>query len=488
VSVIEAAEVASRLAAGPAETARRFTVSARTPGRVLPTGEFRSWLAARLHGDSCSVEQIPFRDLRSWSFDPVTGNLGHDTGRFFTIEGIEVASDYGWVPRWTQPIIKQPEIGILGILVREFNGVLHCLMQAKMEPGNEPLIQLSPTVQATRSNYLRAHRGDSTRYLEYFTDPARGRVLVDVLQSEQGTWFWHKRNRNMVVEAVGDVDVHEDFCWLTIHQLKELLRSDNTVNMDSRTILSCLPFADPGGGGPGDDGAAGHHDPAFREALARSVAGLGPSVHSAGELASWLIEAKAGRELAVREIPLRAVAGWRRSDWEISHEDGRFFRVLAVSVRADQREVRHWTQPMVEPAGVGVAALLTRRIDGVLHALLHTRTEPGYLDAVEIAPTVQCTPGNYAAAGPGRQPAYLDYVLGADRRRVRYDAVQSDEGGRFYHAGSRHLVIDVDEHFPINTPEDYRWLTVHQMMELLRHSHYLNVQARSLLACLHTLW
>ncbi|CAM5359048.1 GDP-mannose 4,6-dehydratase [Streptomyces cyaneofuscatus] len=87
-------------------------------------------------------------------------------------------------PAWHQPIIVQPEVGILGILVKEFDGVPHFLMQAKMEPGNSNLLQISPTVQATRSNYTKAHKGADVRYLEYFRGPRQGRVLADVLQSE----------------------------------------------------------------------------------------------------------------------------------------------------------------------------------------------------------------------------------------------------------------------------------------------------------------
>jgi oxidase EvaA len=29
---------------------------------------------------------------------------------------------------------------------------------------------------------------------------------------------------------------------------------------------------------------------------------------------------------------------------------------------------------------------------------------------------------------------------------------------------------------------------VRQLMDLLRHGHYLNIEARSLLACVHSLW
>ena len=70
-------------------------------------------------------------------------------------------------------------------------------------------IQLSPTVQATRSNYSQVHQGKRPNYVEYFADRARGTVLVDQLQTEQGSRFLRKQNRNMLVEATGHVPVLE---------------------------------------------------------------------------------------------------------------------------------------------------------------------------------------------------------------------------------------------------------------------------------------
>src|SRR5258708_1884479 len=224
-------------------------------------GPFRQWWSERARSNRFNVTPIPFDELDSWRFDPDTGNLSHSSGRFFTIEGLHVRSDYGPVGEWSQPCINQPEIGILGIIVKSFDGVPHCLMQAKMEPGNVNTLQLSPTVQATRSNYTRVHGGSRTRYLEYFAGPGRGRVLVDVLQSEQGSWFYRKRNRNMVVEVTGALPLHEDFCWLPLRQVLDLLHVDNLVNMDARTVLSCMPFAPP------RDGSGSRHAPAaFRSA------------------------------------------------------------------------------------------------------------------------------------------------------------------------------------------------------------------------------
>ncbi|GAA2898705.1 NDP-hexose 2,3-dehydratase family protein [Streptosporangium fragile] len=464
------------------DTALRIAESAMCrDGRVMDLASFRRWFAELGLRTYTRTERVPLEEVEGWSSDPVTGNIGHRSGGFFTIEGLDVHIQDGPVPDWSQPIINQPEVGILGILVKEFDGVLHCLMQAKVEPGNCDGPQLSPTVQATRSNYTRVHRGKPIPYLEYFRDTARRRVITDVRQSEQGSAFHHKRNRNMVVEVTEDVELVDGFCWLTIGQLHRLLAVDDMVNMDARTVLSCLPVAHPGLASvlrPGADG--------FRSALVRSCDPDTPGIWSMGDVLSWITDVRSRTDVLIRRVPLNALPGWRRVDGRISHESGRFFDVIGVRVEASGREVSRWSQPMVEPHGMGVVAFLVKRIDGVLHVLVHARVEAGYVDVVELAPTVQCTPENYEVLPRSARPRFIGEVERAEPGQIRYDAVLSEEGGRFYHARNRYLIIETDLDTHVEHP-DYRWLTVHQLGDLLRHSHYVNIQARSLIACLHSL-
>jgi len=461
---------------------RRFTVSAHAVDSTsMPNADFHTWFAEQRRINQFEVNRIAFDQLLGWHFQHDTGNLVHDSGKFFSIEGIDVHTERPDVGAWMQPIINQPEIGILGIVVKEFDGVLHCLMQAKMEPGNINTVQLSPTVQATRSNYTGVHRGRGIPYLEYFTPPRRGQVLIDSLQSEQGAWFLHKRNRNMVVEVFEDVPVREDFCWLTLGQLHQLLLHDNLVNMDSRTVLSCLPF-DPPNGGP-----RGSARGTYREGLLRSLA-AGRSLHTTGEILSWLTDTKARSELVQRTVALRDVKHWYRTMDEIGHEEGKHFTVIAAEVGASNREVTHWTQPLLAPVEQGRVAFLARSIDGVLHLLVHARMEAGVFDFIELGPTVQCLPSSTVDLPGDRRPRYLDAVTGADHAAVRYDVVQSEEGGRFYHADNRYQIIEVGDDFPVEVSEEYRWMTLCQLTELLQHSNYVNIQARSLLVGLHTTW
>ncbi|WP_079125096.1 NDP-hexose 2,3-dehydratase family protein [Streptomyces lushanensis] len=437
----------------------RRSAEATGSGAGMSTADFAGWLAERSAAHPFRVSGIPFDELKGWSFDRTTGNLAHDSGRFFTVHGLRVRAGEGAAAReWQQPIINQPEVGILGILAKEFDGVLHFLMQAKMEPGNPRLVQLSPTVQATRSNYTKAHGGSAVKYLSYFTGLRPARVLVDVLQSEHGSWFLHKANRNVIVETREDVPPDPDFRWLTLGQLGELLLRDNVVNMDARTVLACAPNlrAEP-------------------EAL-----------FSDTELLSWVTTEKAGHQVRAEPLPLAGTDGWVRTESAIRRPDDRFFRVVAVRAEAANREVSGWTQPLFEPVATGVTAFLAGRFGGVPHLLVHARAEAGFLESAELGPTVQCVPDNYTGDARHTVPRFLDTVLRAGPADIRYDVLHSEEGGRFLNAVSRHLIVDVDVAGLSVPPPGYRWVTPGQLNWLVRHSRYVNVQARSLLSALNS--
>ncbi|MFE1818652.1 NDP-hexose 2,3-dehydratase family protein [Streptomyces anulatus] len=443
-----------------ARIARSVAATGPATGARTTTGEIVAWLAERRRAHGTRIRRIPFAELDGWSFQEDTGNLVHRSGRFFTVEGMRVHdADRPGAP-WEQPVMRQPEVGVLGLLAKEFDGVLHFLAQAKMEPGNRGMLQLSPTVQATRSNYQRVHGGSGVRFLEFFTEPGRARPLTDTLQSEHGEWFLHKSNRNVVVETADEVAedpaAEPDFRWLTLGQIGELLRLDNVVNMDTRTVLACLPTT--------------------AEPL--------PSRHTDAEVSSWLGAARSRSRLTAEPVRLARVRGWLRDEQAIRRTDDRHFRVVAVAVEADGREVGSWTQPLFEPCAPGVSAFLFRHFDGVPHLLAHARAEAGLPQTVEVGPTVCHTPD-----GHGHHPAYADVVRAAGGARVRYAAVHSEEGGRFLYAESRCLFVSldgVDDSALPTPPPDHLWITPGQLGALTGRGHQVTVQARTLLAVLNS--
>ena len=163
------------------------------------------------------VDVVPLERLTGWTEDPRTGYLRHHTGRFFTVVGIE-ATDGRSGTSWCQPILDQPDVGILGMLARRREDSLELLVQGKVEPGNVNGVQLAPTVQATSSNYERVHGGREVPYLAHFLDESAQR-LADCRQSEHGDWFDRKSNHNLVVGTAEQVEPLQGFRWLALPEL-----------------------------------------------------------------------------------------------------------------------------------------------------------------------------------------------------------------------------------------------------------------------------
>lgn len=389
------------------------------------------------------------------------------------MRGIQVRTNHGHVPLWWQPILHQPETAIIGFLAKEFDGVLHLLAQVKTEPGDVHPAQLAPTVQSTRGGCLRSHRGAAAPYLEYFLQRC-GRVLVDVLQSEPGSWVLGRQNRNMVLEVTDDIEHDDNYAWLTLGQIYELMKHPHLVNVDTRTVLACLPLpVEP---------PAWHGGPATRLSLASGSGAGGRS-----GLSGWLARRQAHYRLSTSLVPLNHVLHWHRRPWETCHRTGKYFSIIGVAVAADADAAeRTWCQPLLEPCGDGLVAFVIHRGAEGLRVLVHADVRPGYRQAVEIGPSVQCTPRNFAES-PRRQPEFVDLVL-SDDVLVHYDVSQSEEGGRFHHAVTRHLIVEVGDPAALGTPPNYFWVTPAELNDRIRSGCQVNSEARSLFACLQAVW
>lgn len=443
--------------------------------------EVLAWLTQRGEATTVNVRRLPFRDLKGWCVDD-KGNLAHESGRFFTIEGLEVETNWGTTPAWNQPIIDQPEIGILGIITREIDGILHFLLQAKIEPGNISGPQLSPTLQATKSNYTRAHEGHAPLYLEYFTEQLhKSTILIDQLQSEQGARFLRKRNRNMIIRVDEQIPTYDNFCWLTLGQIYRLLTMNNVINMDTRSVISAIPLARFSAQlravsmGPA---FLNEQQLDFTKALSSEEEGDDDLTH----VLSWITSRRSKYYLRTRRIGLTGLTDWTMTEDTIAHNDTSFFSVIAVSVDISNREVPSWHQPLLQPAGNGIIALIANKLGGIYHFLVQAKVEGGHLDVLEIAPTVQCITVDYQTLPEEDWPPFLAYVLGTPPEHVLLDSVQSEEGGRFFKEQTRHLLVLADDCSLTEIPEDYCWVTLAQLKRLVQYNNVLNIEARSLVA------
>jgi oxidase EvaA len=448
------------------------------------TIDVHKWIIEKNNEVSVNLTRVTFSELDKWSFDKNRGSLVHESGGFFSIDGIRVLTNWGEKQEWEQPIINQPEIGYLGIITKEFDGILYFLLQAKIEPGNVNNVQLSPTLQATKSNYSQLHKGKKPLYLNYFQEATKGQVLLDQLQSEQGARFLRKRNRNIIIKIDQDFPVDSNYIWLTLGQIKELLKYDNVVNMDTRTVISGIPFGSYDKKPYDWDSILNSacNSDSFEYNLLKSTISSEYSLYSFTEILNWFTALKSQYELKVQSISLFNVKDWVISENSIHHINNKYFQIIPTAVEISNREVQKWSQPLVQPMQNGICAFLIKEIDGIFHFLVQAKLECGNFDILEMAPTVQCITDSYDHS---EEVPFLDYILTVNQEQIKHDSLQSEEGGRFYREQNRNLLVMVNNDFPLEVPDNFIWITISQLSVFLKFNNFLNIQARSLFSLIN---
>ena len=425
--------------------------------------EIAEWLRKRKEQCLVQIRKIDLKACAPWYYDQTEGSIRNRNGSFFRIVGVE--AEYPDGTCISQPMILQQEIGYLGIACKKFNSVWHFLMQAKIEPGNINYVQLSPTLQATRSNFTRLHGGKEPPYLRLFKQMRQENILVDQIQSEQSSRFWGKRNRNVFIRVEEEVEELPSHRWMTLRQISRCMTQNNLVNMDTRTVFSCMPYVFMMNGISG-------YSPEFTRSM-REI-----RHEDLTNIFLRMNDYKMFGAPTLRRVPLLSLKEWGFEDQRFCYRAGVWpYEVIFCGINIEGREVTQWNQPLVAALGKAVFGLICRRRAGRWEVLVSVKPEPGCFDSVELGPSIQ---EEYGISRSWDMVAEAFFSAIQDPEKVRKDVVLSEEGGRFFHEQNRNVIVEVDADFPYD-PDRYIWTTLGSLNALTQINNCLNIQLRNLL-------
>ncbi len=403
--------------------------------------KLRSWFTKKKKKSDFRIEWIPLSKSSSWFFK--NGKIVHKSGKFFEIIGFA-----------NQPFIDQREIGTLGFLIRERKQKKEILVQAKIEPGNSNTIQLAPTCQATKSNSLMVHGGSEPPFSHLFTKE-HPQIISSTLQSEQGSRFFKKRNRNILAVSSQKLDIPDSHQWMPVEKVLGLLSKDYLVNTDARSVLTCSPWDKLVKWIPFSrlkDNFSKELEISYKQSV---------ETEQYENMKKDLVT-KQQKNHSEKIIPLDKLAGWKITDLEISPVEKKPFRVRYLKVIAKNREVPEWDQPIIDSYKEGLINLVCGRINGILHFHFSIIIEPGLYNNAELSPTL-ISISNYPKA------------------KVIRTVLQSDEGGRFFQDTTRYQVVDIGQ--ADMTLPGY-WLNLAQIQNLLLNNGWFTNEARSAISLL----
>nr|MCR5397921.1 NDP-hexose 2,3-dehydratase family protein [Lachnospiraceae bacterium] len=404
--------------------------------------ELQEWLEERKESTAVDVKHIALDECDPWYMDDSLGIIRHKNGSFFYITGIRQQDSAESVTE--QPIIVQDEIGFLGIIACKVNDTWHYLMQAKIEPGNINVVQISPTLQATKSNFTGAHGGRIPEYLDYFIKMRPDDILVDQIQSEQSSRFLKKRNRNVILKIRERIEESATHRWMTLGQIKEFMKQDNMVNMDTRTVLSCIPYV-----------LLGHDaDVPFKNKSYFYKTAWNLDRKTIVELYHRINDYKMLYRPKTEIVRLDELKSWSMKDNEFVCNGDYPFKVIFCEISIEGREVTHWRQPLFASNGIATFGLICCDDEGMIKFLVQIKPEIGCFDLVEIGPTIQ----REFSMCPRLESDIVESLFTEKLKTgtgIIADCILSEEGGRFYREQNRNVIIKVDKAEIGDLPPNY---------------------------------
>ena len=413
--------------------------------------KIKNWLNDEKRKNKLNVKVIKLSELKKWNLNKI--NISHDSGKFFKIVGLRVQTNF-YKNNWDQPIIVQNEVGILGIIKNKFNKKY--LLQAKVEPGNKNKLQLSPTVQATKSNYKQVHGGKSVPYLKYFLNTDKKKIMN---QSEQGFRYLNKFNSNILINIQDKIKLLPGFYWFNKTELAALIKERNILNMDTISIFSSF--------------------------IKKSKIDI---PNNSIEKINNLIDIFDKKFFIRRKIiPIKSLKDWKISNNKISHKNEKHFSIIGVNVKTNKREVKEWNQPLIKGKKLAMAGFLLKKINNTNHYLCIYILKPG-LNKSAITCTVNTSDiKNYKKnkiLTVFQKKLIKNFLKKKNKDELIYDNIISDEGGRFFHCEIRNIVILLKENINLKLPETYFWVSQNQMIKMIKDKR-IDIEARLLFGCIN---
>ena len=448
---------------------------ATTENPFHSTADILKWLQDKASSVSVQIRKVPYQYDGYWHYDEKELGIINDRHAYFDIKGIHFEGNDGIQE---QPIFLQDGIGYLGIITKVIDGVLYFLMQAKVEPGNINHYQISPTIQATKSNFTRVHGGREPAFLSYFANKEKYQIIADQIQSEQSSRFLGKRNRNIVIRVDEDLEVPETHCWMTLGQIKELMRYDNIVNMDTRSVISCIPFAMRGFT---EEERAEVRKLFHDEAFYRSMF-YGESGESIIRIYRYMNDFKMLQTYNRKLVDLKSLKDWRFDENGEFSSPGGCFKIVYCDISVADREVQRWQQPLFEAVGKSEFGLICRTNEKQFtEYLVQAKSEVGCFDKIEIAPSVQKEPTDRNVNNDVDRLFFAHLKSG---KGIEFRGLFSEEGGRFYHEENWNTIVHIDADELPEVPEGYFWVDFRTLNTLIQFNNCLNIQLRNLISIL----
>lgn len=387
---------------------------------------------------------ISVKNIKNWKWKK--NGLFHYSNNFFSIRPIIFKSNIKEINNLQMPLIFQKEIGILGIIKKKINKIDKYLLQAKIEPGNINKIQLSPTVQATKSNYEKAHGGKNTSYLNFFLKN-KFKTISKFKLSEQGSRFYKKKNYNFLLDCEDyKIKKKKNYIWVSKNDLIKSSKKNNFLNMDTISVISCS---------------------------------INKNYEKKTKINFKYIVNKYNlfkKKFYIKKkfTEFNTLKNWQLKKGKFFDKKLKHFAIIGLNVKTNAREISYWSQPIIKDHCNTFNGILIAKIWNVNHYLLKIVLEPGL-----ISPKFTSTVFIRNLNKKNIRTSIQYHNLFFNNKDIMLSVNTSEEGGRFYKNEIKNVIKFLPNYKKINICKNYLWISHNQFISLIKRD-LVTIEARNL--------
>ena len=290
------------------------------------------------------------------------------------------------------------------------------------------------------SNQNKVHGGSAPKYLELFQNLDKKEILFNAQLPEQGNRYWRKFNNNIVI-LKDYFEEDENYFWMTLGQVYEFKKFDNSINSCLRSVLSLIT-----------------EDVKDKKITTK----LSSKIRNFNDRA---------------EIDNSVIEFYSKKDDELSFKSNNDrFHIKGISISIQDREVNSWDQPIIYDPYIKEYIILSIVNKKERKYLLKEYYEPGYENGFNYGPT--------AISKSDISDNSLKEIERLFDKNANLKFIQSiemsEEGGRFLHCKVKHSFYELKTDVSLKFPDNYQLFNMDEINSINKNK-LLSMEARSLI-------
>jgi len=186
---------------------------------------------------------------------------------------------------------------------------------------------------------------------------------------------------------------------------------------------------------------------------------------------TWLNKQRSLHKLNVKIIDLNAISNWKFTKKSIHHNSNRFFKIVGLKILSNFYK-KNWEQPIIIQNEIGILGIIRNK--KTKKYLLQAKVEPGNINKLQIAPTVQATKSNYNRVHGGLKVPYIDYFLKLKKLSIFN---QSEQGFRYLYKFNSNILIEIKKKIVIK--KEFYWFSKKEIKEMIKEKNLINMDTIS---------